>query len=183
MDVEMAGSFLIGGMIVLTILGVNAQVLETGSVNALHTYAQENAASVVSILEYDFRKIGYGVSDTSQAILSLSDTTITYLSDSDRNGTVDTVAYRLSSTSGPAATDNPNDRYLYRSIDGTEEDIALGLTEWELTFYDADGISTTDAEAVRSIGVSFEVETTFPFDETYGRAAWQGRITPKNLGD
>jgi len=183
MDIEMAGSFLIGGMILLTILALNAKVLETGSINSLHTMAQENATDIVSILEYDFRKIGHNVPDTTQAIVALSDTALSFLSDIDNDGTVDSIAYRLGPASEVSDTENPNDRYLYGSAYGGEQYVASGLTGWQLTFYDAAGAETVSPLEVRSIGVSFNVETGYPFDETYGRATWEGRITPRNLAD
>ncbi len=180
-DIEMAGSFLIGGMLLLSILALNASIMETATMNSLGTNAQENVTVIVSILDYDFRKMGYRVASDTTAIRNMTSTTITFLGDVDDNGSVDTVNYYLGPTSEPTGTDNPNDRYLYRNINGTAFDVALGMTTWNLSYYGADGTVTATPASVRSIRVTFTVQSMVPFDTTYGEARWEGRFSPKNL--
>jgi len=180
-DVEMAGSFLIGGMLLLSILALNAHIMETATMNSLGTNAQENVTVIVSILDYDFRKMGYKVDSGTPIITSMSDTTIVFLGDIDDNGVVDTVNYYLGPTSEPSNTDNPNDRYLYRNVNGTASDVALGMTKWNLSYFGSDGAVTAVPASVRSIRITFTVQTMVPFDTTYGEARWEGRFSPKNL--
>ena len=180
-DIELAGSFIIGGMILLSIFSLNADIMETATMNNLGTNAQKNVTAIVSILDYDFRKMGYLVPSGTDAVTALTDTTIAFLGDVDNNGSVDSVSYYLGPKSEPSGTENPNDRYLYRNVNGTANDVALGITSWTLTYYDISGSVTTAPANVRSIRISFTVETTFPFDTTYGSARWEGRFTPKNL--
>ena len=180
-DIELAGSFIIGGMLLLSILSLNADIMQTATINNLGTNAQQNVTNIVSILEYDFRKMGYRVPSATVVITALSDTTISFLGDVDNNGTVDTVSYYLGPTSEPSGTENPNDRYLYRRVNGTANDVALGITSWTLTYHDISGNVTIFEANVRSIRISFTVETIIPFDMTYGSARWEGRFTPKNL--
>ena len=180
-DIELAGSFIIGGMILLSILSLNADIMETATLNNLGTHAQKNVTTIVSILEYDLRKIGYRVPSGTIAITALSDTTIAFLGDVDNDSNVDSISFYLSPKSEPSETLNPNDRYLYRRINGTANDVALGITNWTLTYYDISGSVTVTPANVRSIRISFTVETMIPFDTTYGSARWEGRFTPKNL--
>lgn len=180
-DIELAGSFIIGGMLLLSILSLNADIMQTATLNSLDTNAQQNVTNIVSILEYDFRKMGYLVPQGTDAITALTDTTITFLGDIDNDGVVDTVGYFLGPISEPVETDNPNDRYLYRAVNGTVNDVALGMRDWILTYYDISGSVTVTPANVRSIRISFWVQTIIPFDITYGEARWEGRFTPKNL--
>lgn len=180
-DIELAGSFIIGGMLLLSILSLNADIMQTATMNNLGTNAQQNVTTIVSILEYDFRKIGYRVPAGTNAITDLSDSTIDFLGDVDNDGTVDSVGYYLGPTSEPSESVNPNDRYLYRRVNGTANDVALGMRNWILTYYDISGNITVLPANVRSIRISFWVETIVPFDTTYGSARWEGRFTPKNL--
>jgi len=182
-DIEMAGSFLIGGMLLLTILALNTKIMETATMNSLETNAQENVTVIVSILDYDFRKMGYQVASGTTIITDMTDTTIKFLSDIDDNGVVDTVNYYLGPTSEPTETDNPNDRYLYRNINGTANDVALGIIAWNLSYFGSDGSVTAVPANVRSIRIAFNVQTMVPFDTTYGEARWEGRFSPKNLAD
>ena len=180
-DIELAGSFIIGGMLLLSILSLNADIMQTATMNNLGTNAQLNVTNIVSILEYDFRKIGYRVSSETFAITAWSDTSIAFLGDIDNDGAVDNISYYLGPTSETSETENPNDRYLYREVNGTALDVALGITSWNLTYYDIYGSVTGTLANVRSIRISFTVQTIIPFDTTYGSARWEGRFTPKNL--
>ena len=179
-DIELAGSFIIGGMILLSIFSLNADIMQTATMNNLGTNAQKNVTTIVSILEYDFRKMGYRVPSGS-AITGMSNSTIDFLGDVDNDGSFDNVSFYLGPTSEPSETENPNDRYLYRKVNGTANDVALGITSWELTYYDISGSITDTPANVRSIRISFTVETIIPFDTTYGSARWEGRFVPKNL--
>lgn len=181
-DIQMAGSFLIGSLVLLTILSMNAEILETSSLNSLGKMAQENMTEIASIIDYDFKKIGYLVDRDSTAILGVTDSSISFLADIDQDGVIDTVSYRVGSTSEPTATDNPNDRYLYRKVNSTEYDVALGITAWELSYYTEGLTVTTNPDDIRMIQISLSVGTMFGFDEKYGRASWTNQIVPKNIG-
>ena len=181
-DIQLAGSFIIGGMVLMTIFGMNVEILETSSLNFLGTTAQENAVEISTILEYDLKKIGYGVSRDSTALISISDSSISFLADIDQAMLIDTIAYRLGSTSEPSMTDNPDDRFLYRSVNGIEYDVALGITSLDLDYYTENMSTTSHLDSVRIIQVSFSVGTTYGYNENYGRASWSGQIAPKNLG-
>ena len=180
-DIELAGSFIIGGMLLLSILSLNADIMETATINSLGTIAQKNATVIVSILEYDIRKMGYKVPTGTEVITDFTDSTITFLGDINDDNSVDIIRYYLGPTSEPSDTENPNDRYLYRSFNGAALDVALGMISWELTYYNSAGAATTTPADVRTIRISFTVETAFPFDETYGSARWEGRFSPKNM--
>ena len=180
-DIEMAGSFLIGGMLLLSILALNTEIMETAVMNSLGTNAQENATVIVSILDYDFRKMGYQVASGDTILRTMTATAIEFLSDIDDNGVVDTVNFYLGPTSEPTGTENPNDRYLYRNVNGTAIDVALGITTWNLSYFGPDGLETAVPASVRSIRVTFTVQSMVPFDTTYGEARWEGRFSPKNL--
>ena len=182
-DIELTGTFLIAGIFILSILGMNFQLLETSALNNMQTMAQENIAEVASIIEFDLRKAGCGVPDTITAILAISDTTIRFLADIDQNGTPDTINYRLSSRTDAASTENPNDRYLYRSVNGSENDVAIGLTNLRFDFYNEIGNPTTNLDSIRTIRIGFSVQTLFAYDRQYGSADWSSQISPKNLGN
>ena len=124
-DIELAGSFIIGGMLLLSIFSLNADIMETATLNNLGTNAQQNVTTIVSILEYDFSKIGYRVPPGTAAITALSDTTIAFIGDVDNDNSVDSVSYYLGPKSEPSESENPNDRYLYRKINGTSNDVSL----------------------------------------------------------
>ena len=166
----------------LTILSMNINILETNSINFLNTIAQETAADIDTIIEYDLSKIGYSVSSTVEPIIVFNDSVLTFLTDVDADQSIDTISFYLSTTAAVAATDNPNDRYLYRTENGSELDVALGITDWEISYFDLAGNQVSNAEDITMIKISYVVETMIGYDETYGRAVWECSFLPKNLG-
>lgn len=181
-DIQLAGTFLIGGMVLLTIFSMNVEILETNSLNSLGRMAQENLGEIVSIIDYDFKKIGNQVTRTSSALIAVSDSTISFLADIDQDQSIDTIAYRVGPASETASTDNPSDRLLYRSVNGTEFDVGLGITQWQLSYFDEDMGSTMALDSIRVIELSLTVETIYGYNEQYGRASWSTQFAPKNMG-
>lgn len=181
-DFTLTGTFVIGGMVLLTILSMNIEILETSTVNSLGTMAQKNVTEIASILDYDFKKMGHGVPRTTPSLLSVTDSTISFLADIDQDMVVDTIVYRVGSTSETVDTDNPDDRYLYRSVNSIEYDVALGITSWELEYFNEEMGATVALDSIRIIQISYTVGTMFGFNERYGRASWTSQFAPKNLG-
>jgi hypothetical protein len=181
-DIQLAGTFLIGGMVLLTIFSMNVEILETSSLNALGQMAQENLGVIVSIIEYDFKKIGNQVPRSQTALVAVTDSTLSFLADIDQDTNIDTISYRVGPASETATTDNPSDRFLYRSVNGVENDVGLGITQWQLSYFDEDMGSTTVLNSIRVIELSFTVETVYGYDQQYGRASWSSQFAPKNMG-
>ena len=173
---------MIGGMVLLTIFSMNVEILETSSLNSLGRMAQENLGEIVSIVEYDFKKIGNQVPRTAAALVAVTDSTISFLADIDQDTDIDTIAYRVGPVSETGDTDNPSDRLLYRSVNGVENDVGLGITQWQLSYFDEDMGSTTALDSIRIIELSFTIETMYGYNEQYGRASWSSQFAPKNMG-
>jgi len=181
MDIELAGTFLIAGIFIISLLTLDGQIMESNTVNSLNVIAQSNAANIATILQTDIHKIGQGIETATESIQSISDSSISFTADIDKDGDTDTIAYRLGAAGETTRTENTDDRYLYRSVNGTEFDVALGLTRLELTYFDSRGNPTIISSEIRTIGISLTVETPFYYQERLGTAEWQGQVTPNNL--
>jgi len=178
-DAELIGTYFIAGVFILALLNVNELVMEDNTINGLNVLAQESVVDIADMLLTDLGRIGRGVSGT--AILSMGDSALTFLADLDQDGTADTLTYSLGLASEASETENPQDCYLYRGVNGNSQDIALGLTSLHFTYYDISGIQTSDPTAVRSIGISMTYQTSYYFEGHLGSASWQGRVFPKSL--
>ncbi len=107
-----------------------------------------------------------------------------YVLDGDGNGAVETMRYYLSATTDvvAASTPNPNDKVLYRVVNGgTAEVISTGMTEFKVLYYDSTGNATTDLAAIRSLVVSLTIEGDYGADSQYPKFVWLGRFTPPSL--
>jgi hypothetical protein len=178
---DLVGSAIVAGLLLLMLLSVNNNVSEFSILNGLSATAQENLMELASEVEYDFRKIGFRVSNPSTAIISCDTSSISFRSDIDDDMALDTVSYSLGLPSQMTGTQNPNDRKLTRQINGTSTTSSLGLTRFRLRFFDANGNPTWTASAVKGLEVVLQVESPFPVDTTYARAYWRTRLFPKNL--
>jgi hypothetical protein len=150
--------------------------------------AYDNLDELKEIIEYDFSRIGLGVNDPSQVVLTNIDSTdITFMLDSDSNGVLETMRYYIGPTTDAAAggTPNPNDHALYRVVNGgASNSISSGLTVFKIQYFDAEGNETTDTGDIRTLVVSLTLESSyisFAEDNEYPKLVWQGRFTPPSL--
>jgi hypothetical protein len=160
--------------------------------------AQENIATIVSIIEYDFRKIGYSKDlDELSAILQISDvipladsTHIRFRADVDDVEGFETIDYYTGPTSELLSTPNPRDRYLYRVINGeTPVRVNLGVTHFRLRYFDGLGEELTDypVAGAQRIQIDVAVENIYAYDQehydsTKSQVFWrQIRLSAQNL--
>jgi hypothetical protein len=178
---DMVGSFVVGGLLLLMILNVNGNVSDQSTLDQLELTVQENMAELVNEIEFDFRKIGYHVPNAALSIVRVDTSAIIFRGDIDNNGTVDSISYVLESPANVHGTVNPRDRILRRSVNGVSQGGSLGVVRFLVTVRDISGAVTTDLTLVKVINYSLVVENAFPIDTTYARSAWTGTVRPKNL--
>ena len=95
---------------------------------------------------------------------------------------METVRYYVSATSSAGSTPNPNDRILYREVDGAMTiDSPGGVTSFVVKILDEFGSPITDLNAVRMLDVELIVESPQPYDTLYTKALWEKRFAPRNL--
>ncbi|MDZ7268168.1 MAG: hypothetical protein ONB48_09280 [candidate division KSB1 bacterium] len=178
-------SVVIGGMVLVSFQQFNNDVSRDLQLDTLDHIAYGNMDAVVQLLDYDFSRIGYGVNDPRQNIITKAEASdVRYVLDDNGDGTLETMRYYLSSTDDAVAraTPNPNDKVLYRVVNGgTAEVIATGLTEFKVLYYDSTGNTTPVLANIRSLVVSLTIEGDYGADNQYPKFVWLGRFTPPSL--
>ncbi len=174
---DIIGSFLVGGVLLLMGLQLNASANEVTLVYNGNAILQQNLTALVDILETDFRKIGYckdwtKIADPSLSIRIADSNRIRFLTDINNDGTVDSITYYLGPTSELASTPNPNDRYLYRVVNnGAPFPMNLGVTQFSFLYFDAlnDTIPfpVADPRLVYFMQVSVAIQSAFPYKQEY----------------
>lgn len=180
---DIIGSFVIGALLALNVMSMNADITAYSHKNTLTYAAQVNALTIAEIFDYDLRKAGYGVDST--AITAADTAQIQFLAYNDSSGVADTLNYYATSPDSAANTPNPNDRRLYRVLNSTSQMIGTGVTTFQLSYFNAVGDSLTlpvTLDDIRQIRLDLTVESTSPYDTTYVQVFMQLRIRPKNLG-
>jgi type II secretory pathway component PulJ len=195
--IDLAGSILIGGLIMLILFRMNDAAVENVYNNGGELNLQQNLSVTARVLENDFRKIGYcanwqKIPDPSKSILLADSNRIKFLTDIDKNGSgpdgvVDTMYYYLGPTSELTQTPNPRDRLLYRVVNNeTPRGVNLGVTQFKLVYFDALGdtinFPITVPSEVYSLEINISVENVAGYDEKYSSAFWrQVRLVARNL--
>jgi hypothetical protein len=195
---DVIGSMIIGGIVMLLLFRLNDAGAENVYNNTGELIAQENIATLVSILEYDFRKIGYSSDIIEMAtktslseIIPLADSTrIQFYADVDEDFGWETVDYYTGPTTELLSTPNPRDRYLYRVINnGTPFRVNLGVTHFRLRYFDGLGVELTDypVEGAQRMMIDLAVENVYAYDpanydSTRSQVFWrQIRLSVQNL--
>lgn len=183
---QLVGSILLGGLLLLTILNQSATMSSRAVEHTLENLVRENTASITEIILYDFHRMGFGAPNPENIISSFNNNSIRFLIDLDANGTIDTLQYTLSTIAAASNTPNPRDRFLYRRVNSeAQQDIGLGITNFNLNYYDKNGSVAALATTIATIEIQLTVESVFGCsvaDSTYyPQNFWQTRISPPNL--
>lgn len=191
---DIVGSTIIGGVLLLTLFRMNHTATQNTYNFSGELIVQENLVTTVEVLEYDLRKIGYcenpfNIPNPARAILYGDSSRIKYLTDIDFDGNVDTVEYYLGPASELSGTPNPNDKMLYRLINGVPSAVNLGVTDFKIKYYGALGNElplplNTVPTGIMSMEVNVSVENTAAYNEEYRFAFWrQMRLASRNLNN
>ncbi|GJQ21535.1 MAG: hypothetical protein HBSIN02_18900 [Bacteroidia bacterium] len=174
---DIIGSFVIAGFLFLMTMRLNQSAQETSAAYHTQLNLQTNLTTMVSILEYDLRKIGYcrdfkKIPDPTKSLLLADSTRIKFLCDYNNDGNLDSIFYWLGDPSELSDTPNPRDRYLYKKTNNlTPEKWNFGVTTFRLKYYDALGDSVnfpiTDPSIVYSMEISVQVQAADPYDQVY----------------
>lgn len=184
---DILGSVAIGGSILLILMTLNDSMVENHFLNSNEAIVQSNLISVVELLESDLRKIGYcedwqNLPDPTLAILEAKQNKISFLtdvavsaSDPTGDGTVDTLTYWVGSPydNEVTSTPNPRDRILYRQVNNeTALSANLGLTQFDLKFFDALGDEITSMPTSPPLGIiTLQIDITVENTSAYGDLA------------
>lgn len=215
---DILGSMIIGGILLLTLFRMNDNATQNTYNFSGELIVQENLVTTVEVLEYDFRKIGYCekpsnlphperdailYADTSE-IRFLTDVMVPPYDDLQGDSTLDIVEYKLGDPSELSGTPNPNDKMLYRVVNGVSKGVNLGITKFKIRYYKDSLIasgSTTLAEippdslpktwapgsptGITALQIDIQVENTASYDATnnpFRQAFWrQIRLSSRNI--
>ena len=215
---DIIGSTIVGGILLFTLFNMNSNASQNTYNFSGELILQQNLVTTVEVLEYDFRKIGYCENPTvlphpeTDAILYadtsnikfFTDLMISPYNDPRGDGILDTIQYYLGPASELTGTPNPNDRMLYRVVNGVKTGVNLGITQFKIRYYrdslTATG-STTLAEilpkslpkiwfagtptGITAMQIDIKVENTAAYnagENPYRNAFWrQIRLSSRNL--
>lgn len=194
---DLVGSFMIAGFVLMMGLRLNANVANSNQSYKADVIVQESLVSLVQSVEFDFRKMGYGVQDPTTVIRRADTTHIRFLSDVNNDGVVDTVEWYLG---GPIVfTPNPNDKILYRKVSSPTPGVSTlvgslpGVTKFWMRYLNQEGEPAEVLSQIWIVETTMRVESPWKVqdrevvDQSYGlwgysAAFWrQTRLASRNL--
>ncbi len=192
----------LGGVILIITLNANAVIRETWASYNSDYIVQQMLISNAQIVECEFRNMGCGLDVTTKTVNEARDTCISFnMALRPEPGTLpSTVKYYSGNVTELSATDNPNDRFLYREVAGESPQRVGLVTQFKLAYFEKDGSQMTTPVAlselikVRIIEITMEVQSPFAsflsedpnhagkLQERYATALWkQTRLASQNL--
>jgi hypothetical protein len=193
---DLIGSVVLAGFVALMALRMNMNIANSNNSYKADVMVQESLVSLVQSIEYDFRKMGFGVIDPTTVIRQADTTCISFLSDVDNDGQVDTLTWYLGHSI--SSTPNPNDKMLYRRLGSPTEGVSLigslpGVTQFGLRYLDQYGAVAEYPGQIWIVETTLRVESPYKvqdrevLDQSYGlwgysAAFWrQTRLASRNL--
>ncbi len=177
---DILGSTIIGGMIMLMLINFNIFQSNTRFSSDSELQMQQNAKTLAEIVNYDLRKIGFEYD--GMPFVSADSQSISFYSDIDRDSSIDLVTYLLGDKSEASATKNPNDRILKRVINSdTLSGPSLGLTKIKFSYLDQIGSPTAVLSNIRYVKAELWVESIEPVNGNYIFTYWEMTINPRSL--
>ena len=174
---DIIGSAITGGLLLLTLLNFNAQNLESKQLYRDEIIAQRNLVEVVNVMEEDLRRIGYCQVRSNMALPVVTvaaaeslrfKTDLPSNAANEGDGTVDYVTYAF----GPFVTStmNPRDRLLYRRENAGEyAGSSMGVTKFSLRYlrYNGDTLAMPvpydRLKEIIAVEVTLRVENVNPY--------------------
>ncbi|MBS4033086.1 MAG: hypothetical protein KGZ85_01360 [Ignavibacterium sp.] len=190
---DILGSSIIGGMILLMVLKLNIFASNANYYSDNELKLQQNVKTLAEILNYDLRKIGYKRDTTS--MITAQPQRIKFFAELDAPGTggygtIDMVEYFLGDSTESTGTTNLRDKILYRVVNNTDTTggSSLGLVDLKFSYMNAQGNTTANLDSIRYIKAEFWVEpqdaltnyVTGQADTTVF-TYWELTIYPRNI--
>jgi len=194
---DIVGSLIIGTLVIFLIVKLNYQVSTNSREISSNGMVQSYLTTISTVMENDLYKIGYRISNPYK-LNSASLNQFSYKADVNNDGTADSVRYYLGDTSQAKYGTNPNDKPLWKVLNGgTPKSIGI-VRDCNFTYYDSTGtqISYTylnptypdTLRKVRIIKVYIKCESPYKINYTardtnnyFQSAEFVRKIKPVNL--
>jgi len=192
--IDLVGSTILAAAVIAAILGLNFLLADTSREVTTDLSVQENMVDFSRMIQHDFSKIGQGDTLSAPVLVALKNR-ITFIGDIKNQNRSDTVTYVRGDSTMLTYTPNPRDFPLFKIIRKKSATyvkpdtirMSLGLTKFELSYFDTSGALTTDPKKVKGLKVAVRSENAFPGhpEDTkqvlFTGADWDATIYPRNL--
>ena len=189
-------SVVIGGVVLVMLVGFNGNIAESAGSQTIKVLAQTILTAAVSVLNFDFDKLGYRISTGDCPFIQADSIRVTFLGDFRNLAKTDTLTYYFDPATR-SGHENTKTRILYRTTIPQSKSASkimsnLGITKLRFSYYDASGqpmaFPISNMRLIKSLKVVLNQESTVPYKETTMQylkfnpgVYWEQTYRPQNL--
>ena len=189
--IDIIGSSVIGGLLLLILFNVLDTTNQYFITHGDDLIVQQNLTSLANNMEDDLKKMGYAVPENETSVITADSTNLKFRGDINTDFIPDTVEYYLGPTSDLAITQNPDDRFVYRKVNGLPlkgEKVGV-VSNFKFEYLDQDGVEVSNLNTIKMVRITLKVENSAvygsnpnPNKDKYRTAIWQQtRLVSRNL--
>ncbi len=182
MSFSTISSFIIGGLLLLSILALNNRVMQESGDTTYDFMSKQNIDNISQVMTLDMQNLGYGVADS--AITEATEHSITFKTDINNDGKSDVVRWDYDTSIADQVTDNPDDHPLYRIVNGVQTTLHACITSFKFSYILSNGTETdspTQLDQIKNIRIQIIAESPEKYSGYYEKSSWQKLFTPANL--
>ncbi|MEX0648399.1 MAG: hypothetical protein WEA56_17175 [Balneolaceae bacterium] len=203
MNAGLITSYIIAGILLISMLAMNIRVSQSSAEITLTQITREKADAISDMIYDDIPNMGYDTEGKTSEIITVADehkVTFYRKIDPADTGDPEEITWELTDEEIPS-TKNPDDRVLVRIVDSDTTKITLGVTRFEIWYFDDFGLSTLPEDNeylprpvvssqltdIKQLYIALELESaeqiyTGPGGTgRYIRTAWEKRYSPGNI--
>jgi hypothetical protein len=198
---DIVQALILGGLLLMCILSATSVTFQSTSTMNGDVLVQQELVSTAQLVEGEFRNMGMAVIDDSTTVIDAEASKIKFLSDLNRDGNMDTVAYWLGPVGEMGHVQNDSIRFLHRQLNsGPIQSVGM-VTKFSLRYFSQNELDTlvppvvaTDLDMIKIVEISMEVQNRDAMyrdkrdvhsgqrDAFYSSSFWrQTRLASQNL--
>lgn len=197
MNAGIVTSFIVGGLLMISILTLNIRMSEFTSSTTIDMITKSRMETISELLENDFKKIGQDLPGSVKPFVTMDSDRIKFRSDTyfGDNRPFSMITWEFKTNQGYSNSTNPNDYLLSRddNIPGSPGNITqeFPVTYFEISYLDKNGNPVSglpnNQGLIRQIYVEIICESEEPIgtdnsgNDIYSSIMWSKTFHPENL--
>lgn len=176
---DLIGSTILGAAVIAAVIGLNLLLADSSNRATAELTSQQTMVEFQRMIQWDLDKIGYGTAAPVPILAAKADT-LRFIADLKNDGIPDTLRYYRRSVTQQGV----NTLLLYRVVENTKDTMKMniGLSRFDLTYFDSTGASTSTPSLVRGIKIAARAESRIALqDSVKAGAYWEQTFYPRNI--
>ncbi len=178
MNINLATSFIVGGLLLIALMTLSSRISMNSGQTAMSQITKQRIQTISQIVAFDIRKVGQPGAGSS--IQTATRNQFSFQTTFD-NVNISTVTWQFLTDVEIPGTPNPRHRRLIRVVNSDTTNIDLGVTQFDFTYFNANGDTTLVPAQIRRIRIQVTSESDAPIGNDFSISYWETDITPRAI--